>query len=475
MIANRLLKNFLSLSAAAAVHSAVAVISTVYLARVLGPEGFGRISLAFAFVQFFLILSAMGLDTIGVREVARNKDRVKEYAGQIITLKFFLASLLFIVLVASIPILNRPAETNRLLFIYSLVLFPSALFFEWTWQGLERMGNIGVSKIIRQSLYMLFLLVLVKDRGDINFVPVIFVAVNILYAVILYGIFLKKYGKVRLTVNIDSWKTLLKNSTPIGVALLLAIMIYSMGTIFLGFFRSDSEVGYYNAAFQVISFMLMFLCVFFDALFPTISNLYLTSREKMEKVLTVSGKIVFLVVAPITVGGTVLAPKIMDLLFGNKYNEGVIGLQILMWVICLVAANSIYARGLLAGNMQNYYLKVVFLQTFVLIVLDAILVIPFGIVGATIATLCAEAAGLYFYWKGFSKIGTVYIHEVAFKTLVASLFMGAFLVALQGLNLFALMVLGFSIYMGTVYMLNVIEKDELKWAVERILNRQAPI
>lgn len=139
-IGSRVLKNFLSLSAAGLVHSVVAVVSTIYLARILEPEGYGRISFAFAFVQYFLTLSAFGLDIVGIRSVAREKDKVKEYVGNIMAIKLTVTLVLFLALVSIIPFFGRPSETNKIMLIYGLVLFPTALFFEWTWQGVESGG-----------------------------------------------------------------------------------------------------------------------------------------------------------------------------------------------------------------------------------------------------------------------------------------------------------------------------------------------
>ncbi len=471
MIASRVLKNFLSLSAAGVVHSIVAAASTIYLARVLEPEGFGRVNFAFAFVQYFLIFSAMGLDTIGVREVARNRERVREYAGNIFAMKFLFACLFFLLLLAVIPLLDRPEETNRLLLLYGLALFPTAFFFEWTWQGLERMGNIGISKMIRQGLYLLLLVLLVESRADLMLVPAIFVGVNVLYALILFGLFLMNYGPVRLSFDMREWKLLLSASIPVGITILLATMIYSMNSVFLGFLRSDSEVGYYNAAFQIISFMLMFMCVFFDALFPTISNLYVTSREKMGKVLNLSGKLLFLAVTPVVVGTTILAPRIMHILYGERYDDGVIALQILIWVLFVVAANSVYARGLLAGNMQNYYMKVVFLQVLTLILLDILLIPRFGLGGAAAATLAAETAGLYFYYRGFIRIARVPLGGVVLKSLLASLLMGCLLLLFQPWNVYILVVMGALAYFSMIYFMKVLEVHEVRWAVDRILGR----
>lgn len=470
MIANRLIKNFLSLSAAGVVHSVVAVVSTIYLARILGPEGFGRVSFAFTIVQFFLILSAMGLDTIGVREVAKNKERVKDYVKKILSLKLSLAIVLFLILIAITPVFNRPADTNKLLFLYGLVLFPSALFLEWTWQGLERMGNIGISKIIRQTLYLSLLFIFVKDSKHIDLVPIVFLMVNIFYALMLYVIFFKNYGGINLTFNIKESGRLLTESTPIGISQLLAVMVYSLNTVLIGFLVSDEGVGYYNAAFQVVSSVLIFLAIFFDSIFPTISNLYHTSITKMERILSFSGKILLMVTFPIAIIGTILSKQIMHLLYGSKYDNGIIVLQLLIWTSILVAINSIYARGLLAAGMQNFFLKIVIVMVAVNLSLNLLLLPLIGVAGATISTISAEIVGFFFYYRGFKNVGTVNISDVIAKILAASLVMSIFLLVFINITKPLFLISGgLAIYVTAIYFLKCIDYDEFIWAKERIL------
>lgn len=472
-IASRILKNFLSLSGAALIHSVIAVISTIYLARVLSPDGYGKVSFAFALVQLFLVLSAFGLDTLGIREVARNKEKVKEYLGNILSLKLALAFLLFIVLLVIINYLNKPEEINHLIFLYGLVLFPSALFFEWTWQGLERMGNIGMSKIIRQCIYLALLIFLVKNSKDISFVPLAFLGVNILYAIILYGLFLRNYGTVSLRYEPNKWKILIKDSTPIGISLVLGIVIYNINTILLNFFRTDYEVGHYNAAFQIISFVLIFIVVLFDVLFPTLSRLYHTSIGKMEKILSLSGKALIFLTVPIAVGGSLLAPRLMNLIFGNEYNEGAAALRILLWFLVMVAINTIYARGLLAVNLQNYLMKAVVLQALILLTLSIIFIKYFGIKGAALATLLTEIIMFYPYYKGFTSIVRgVHIRKNIPVPFISSGVMGLFLIIFNNWNVFVLIASAILIYAGMVYFLKGIDVEEIKWIVNNALGKE---
>ena len=57
----------------------------IYTARYLGAEGFDVLSFALAFTGIFGVFSDLGLSTLTVREVARDKTQASKYLGNIAT------------------------------------------------------------------------------------------------------------------------------------------------------------------------------------------------------------------------------------------------------------------------------------------------------------------------------------------------------------------------------------------------------
>ena len=53
----------------------------MYTARYLGAEGFGILSFALAFTGIFGVFTNLGLSTLTVREVARDKSLASKYLG----------------------------------------------------------------------------------------------------------------------------------------------------------------------------------------------------------------------------------------------------------------------------------------------------------------------------------------------------------------------------------------------------------
>ena len=76
----------------------------MYTARYPGAEGFGinpfkkrlrkmlRISFAFAFAEIFRVSSDLGLSTLTIREVARDKSSAGKYLGNVAVMKVILVA-----------------------------------------------------------------------------------------------------------------------------------------------------------------------------------------------------------------------------------------------------------------------------------------------------------------------------------------------------------------------------------------------
>ena len=77
----------------------------VYTARYLGVEGFGTLSFALALTGIFAVTMDLGLSTLIIREVSRDKSITKDYVANITTIKILLA---FFILTSIFIAFNNP-------------------------------------------------------------------------------------------------------------------------------------------------------------------------------------------------------------------------------------------------------------------------------------------------------------------------------------------------------------------------------
>ena len=81
----------------------------VWIARYLGPNQYGQLSYALAFVLLFSSLANLGLDSIAVRNIVRDSSRKDEILGTVFVLKLIGGATAFGVTMVAILLL-RPAD-----------------------------------------------------------------------------------------------------------------------------------------------------------------------------------------------------------------------------------------------------------------------------------------------------------------------------------------------------------------------------
>ena len=86
-----LISNFLSLSSVQIANYILPLATVPYLVRILGPEKFGLINFAQAFVSYFLVITNFGINISGAREIAivrEDKQKLSEVFSALIFGKF---------------------------------------------------------------------------------------------------------------------------------------------------------------------------------------------------------------------------------------------------------------------------------------------------------------------------------------------------------------------------------------------------
>ncbi|MFH1771957.1 MAG: oligosaccharide flippase family protein [Candidatus Omnitrophota bacterium] len=468
----RIIKNTAALLISSVVVNLLNFTAVVYLARVLNPGNFGKINFAIAVVAYFTLIANLGLPLFGTREIARERQRMKEYMGNIVTLRLCMSLLGLAALFILTIFLNKPFEIKCLLVLYGLILIPSAFLLDWVFQGAERMEYIGISRVTGGVVNLGLLLIIVKSSKQLLFVPGIYVISELLVVVVMALIFTKNFGKLKLTFSISSWKNILRRALPIGLSLFMAQIFYNIDTVMLGFMRKDEEVGYYNAAYKIIMFLILLIGAYHDAVFPLISRYLKTSLESLSQLLRQTAKIMSILALPLAVGGTILAGHLISLVFGEKYLQGVAAFQILIWAVFIICLNTGYSRGLFASNKVKWYLAGTIIPAIVNVAANFILIPLWGIKGAAIATVAAEAVGFWVMYTGFKAIVHVSFWRYIIRPFFASIVMFLFIywgIQRLNLNLFSLVTGSIVIYGVSLYLIKGVEADEIKLVFSTLL------
>jgi len=459
--ARRIAKNFLSLSIGQIISQFVTFLAIIYLARVLGVANFGKLSFAQATVTYFLLISDLGLSTLGIREVARHRDKLTDYVDNILTLRLCLAFFSFCLLLLFTVLVNKSIEIKYLIVFYGLSLFPSALLMEWFFQGVEKMEFVGISKILNRSLYVVLVFIFIKTHKQLLLVPYLWLAGFIISTGFLLCVFIKQFGRIKFIFNFSFWKKSLYMALPMGFAWMMIQVYNNFDTILLGFMKTDEVVGWYNAAYKVIFFIFMLGGCYITTIFPVVSRYYKESSDKLSILLSHSAKLMLAIGLPLGVGGTILGKSLIRLFYGTQYDNGIIAFQILIWYVVISFICMVYANSLLACDKERKYAIGVMLAAIINLMLNIFLIPPFGLRGAAMATVAAEGSLFIYVYREFQKIRKVEFKKYLLSPLISALLMGGFLYLNQNRNLFLLIVLGMTIYIVALFLTKGISRNDL--------------
>jgi len=279
----RLTENFLSLSALQVVNYLLPLVTLPYLVRVLGPEKFGLIAFASAFIGYFTILTDYGFNLSATREISihrEEKEKVSEIFSSVMIIKFFLGISSFFILgliLAFIPKFGN--DWLVYLFTFGMVL-GNILFPVWFFQGMERMKHIAILNIVAKGIFTVCIFIFIRKIADYLYVPLIN-SVGFLVAGGLSLRIVSKDFRVKFILpTIEAIKHQLKEGWHVFIST-MAISLYTVSNAFiLGLFTSNTIVGYYSASERIIKATQGLLTPVSQTVYPYISQLVIESKER---------------------------------------------------------------------------------------------------------------------------------------------------------------------------------------------------
>jgi O-antigen/teichoic acid export membrane protein len=405
---HRILKNFLSLSAAEVVRKGLAFFTYAILARVLNPAGFGDFNWAMTFVMYFLLFVDMGFNLIGIREVARDHSIIKKYVNHIITIRSIISILCFAIMVMIAVVIDRPMDVKIMVIISGINLFANALLLDWVFQGIEKMEILAVRQIIVGALNLVGVVIFVNSADDKIAAMLVFMLSLLINSIWLLGYYIKTFGMVKFSYNKELWKKIFEAAIPMGVSNLFIMVITGTSIMLLGFMSTSDETGYFAAAHKVFMISLLPLTIIQGTMFPIISRA--KTLEARQSLLNKYTTLVYFVGAIICFSIMAYSDHVIAIIYGPKYDSAPIILQILMINSLLIHFNNSYSAPLIAWNHEKEVLKVTIVGAAINVMMNLYLIPIYGAYGSAWANFAGEVSILVFIsYIVFKKIRKIFI------------------------------------------------------------------
>lgn len=338
-------KNIVALSVLQGANYILPLITLPYLVRVLGPENFGRIAFAQAFIQYFVVAVNYSFDLSATRAVALAKDNPVELSrlfSSVMTIKIVIALLGFMLMAALVAIFPVFEHDWVLYCLMYLTVVGNVLFPVWLYQGLGHMRHITAFTIMARSLMVIAIFVFVTNSADYAIAAGLLSA-GMLMAGLIALIFIPRLVKIRLCW--PGFSQLMQDFLA-GWHIFVAMMggsVYNSSNIFiLGLVASPAVVGYFAAADKLIKAVQGIIQPVSQAVYPHIATLIARSRDEA---LTFIGKLLRIIgggMLGVSVALFLLAAPISEVLFGGKFDQSIHLIELMALVPFLIGLNNVF-------------------------------------------------------------------------------------------------------------------------------------
>ena len=403
------------------------LITFPYVSRVLLPEGTGKVTFATSVITYFAMIAQLGIPTYGIRACAKvrdDKEELSKTVHEIFLINLLMTVVAYVLVGISIATVPRFQQDKTLFLIISLTIIFNTIGMEWLYKALEQYTYITIRSIIFKFVALVAMFALVHEKQDY----IIYGGITILAASasnIFNFINVHKFITLKPFKHYDlkkHWKAI-----AIFFAMSCATTVYTnLDSVMLGFMKTDTDVGYYNAAVKIKTILVSIVTSLGVVLLPRAS--YYIEHDLKDEFYRITKKaieFVTLIAFPMTLYFIFFAKEGIFFLSGNAYEGSIVPMQIIMPTLILIGYTNIMGIQMLVPlGREKVVLYSEIAGAIVDLLLNYMLIPELGAAGAAIGTLAAEAAVWIVQFYALREIVVEAYKKIPYAKIIGALSVG---------------------------------------------------
>jgi O-antigen/teichoic acid export membrane protein len=443
------------------------LITFPYVSRILLPVGTGKVSFATSLISYFTMFAQLGIPTYGIRRCAQARDDKMELTRvthELFFINLVMSGVAYAILFLALAFVPRLQGDRTLYLVVSLNIIFTCVGIDWLYQGLEEYTYITVRSIIFKAIALVAMFAFIHQKSDY----VIYGGISIFAASasnILNFINARKHIYMR---PVGGYR-LRRHLKPVLVffAMSIATTVYTnLDTVMLGFMKTDTDVGYYNAAVKIKNILVSIVTSLGAVLLPRAS--YCVEQGDFKELRRLSSKaldFVFLVACPLALYFILFAKEGIRFLSGPAYGGAVLPMQWIQPTIVFIGITNILGIQILVPlGKEKYVLYSEIAGAIADLIINYLLIPKLASTGAAIGTLTAEFVVLVVQYYVLRKEVTPIFKKLPYVKITAALglaTLASMWVKQLGLHVFFVLVISVILFMGVYVIFLTFAKEPL--------------
>jgi O-antigen/teichoic acid export membrane protein len=365
------------------------VLVMVILARILGADSFGMLSAILALSLFAGLMSDFGLILPTIRAISGQTGAICEIVQGTFTIRILGATIGMAIVLVGGMWLNLPLHFVLILGLSS-VLESLATSVARSFEGRR---EIHVLTFYVVSERVIFALVVVAAALMFRSIGAVVLAQLVAYSISLsvaLFIFARRVGWLKVRFSMEGIQSYVRTGTPLLLTSIVSTLFYRADILLLSHYRSNVEIGFYNAAFRLIDAQMFIPMTIMVSIFPTLSKMHFERNKDFlvvfrKSFLLLSSAGVFVMIILILAG-----PFLIRLLFTEEYKESIRVLQILAIMLPFYFVNYLLSQSLVAIHQETVFSKIMVVAALLSVCLNVMVVPTYGYIGSAWIRVAGE-------------------------------------------------------------------------------------
>lgn len=389
---SKIAKNSLWMISATVIQMILSLFVNMVVARYLGKTNYGILNYSLSFINFFMGICTLGLNSITIKYLVNEKDNQGEIMGTCLGMRI-ISSIISIIMIIIFVILLKGNE--KVIIITTLLQSLSLIFESFTvinlWYQYKLQSKYtAIITFIAYIAMVSYKVILVVLKKNVIWFAFSHCVSSIVIAILLYIIYKKQKGP-KFSFSKLKGKELLGQSYHFILSSLMVAIYAQTDKIMIGSMIDDiSAVGLYAVSTTIISLWSFLPSTIINSFQPVILEYKKTAVNKYKMKLKQLYSIIIWLSILYTLFVFIFGKYLVLLLYGNDFLDGVSSLKIAIFGVTFSYIGCVREMWLVCEGKQKYAKWFSFIGAILNVILNFILIPKYGIVGAAIATMLTQ-------------------------------------------------------------------------------------
>lgn len=451
----------------------------IYAVRLLGDEGLGHFATIIAFVGLFSVFFELGLAQFVERNIAQQRDNAATLFWNLLGLRLILAGVGVVTITSIAWVVGYDARLVFGVFIFTLTFLLAAFTIPLTTllTANERFDLSTAIGLLTQFVNIAVGLILLwLGTGFMALVYTGFVAMPVQIVLSYWTVRRFGLGPPPRRIQLGTWKGFIVASLPFGLTSLALVFNFNVDTVIIGLFHPAGEVGQYNAAYRLVFNAVGIMGGFMVAITPSLAREHMTDPERVRRWVRASTHWLVLITLPAAAGISLLAPRVVELLYGADFSGAWPALAIIAWDIPLLMLLAFFGNVTAAVGLERPAARIYLIASGVNLVLNLALIPTFGMLAAAAVTIVTDViTGALFLRLLSGQLELRRTRGAFVKMALATGMMGAVVWAGAPLPLAVVIALGAAVYGALVLALGLVDRSLASAVLGRVRRRSIEV